>query len=387
MKIVIINTLYYPNRLGGAEVSVQILAESLVKSSVEVAVITLHDNSEIKVENINGVKVYYLPLMNEYWPYNDVRRTPLQKLKWHLKDIYNHRMIKLVENIICELNPDLVHTNNLSGFSVGVWGKIKKMNIPVVHTTRDYYLLHPNSTLYRRGSNMPLSNVVVRMNKLYKRYMSNNVSCFIGISKYISDFHRQLGFCKKGFHDYIYNPVEKPTYFCKETDSEVKTIGFIGRLTPDKGFDNFIEIANSFSSKFIFMAAGKTDASNESKVLLEKAKNANIEILGYIPVEVFFEKVDAILLPTKWNEPFGRVVAESALAYKPVYTNFVGGISEISSYFPWVRNIDIFSQEDLEQTIDVIKLENASREDNPFDKNNHVERYTSIYNRVIGEGE
>ncbi|HBV6188764.1 TPA: glycosyltransferase family 4 protein, partial [Klebsiella pneumoniae] len=31
MKITIINTLYYPYRLGGAEVSVQVLAESLVK--------------------------------------------------------------------------------------------------------------------------------------------------------------------------------------------------------------------------------------------------------------------------------------------------------------------------------------------------------------------
>jgi glycosyltransferase involved in cell wall biosynthesis len=57
------------------------------------------------------------------------------------------------------------------------------------------------------------------------------------------------------------------------------------------------------------------------------------------------------LLPIKWNEPFGRVVVESALAYKPVYTNYVGGITEISSFFPWVKDIHSFDEQELKSTI------------------------------------
>lgn len=59
MKITIINTLYYPYRLGGAEVSVQVLAESLVKRNVEVTVLTLHEGKNLKIDSVNGIKIYY----------------------------------------------------------------------------------------------------------------------------------------------------------------------------------------------------------------------------------------------------------------------------------------------------------------------------------------
>lgn len=41
MKIIIFNTLYYPSKLGGAEVSVQMLAEGLASNGHEVIVVSL----------------------------------------------------------------------------------------------------------------------------------------------------------------------------------------------------------------------------------------------------------------------------------------------------------------------------------------------------------
>lgn len=46
MRIMILNSLYYPYRVGGAEISVQLLAEQLVKLENEVKVITLHDKKK-----------------------------------------------------------------------------------------------------------------------------------------------------------------------------------------------------------------------------------------------------------------------------------------------------------------------------------------------------
>lgn len=48
MKILIVNTLYSPFKVGGAEVSVQILAEELVMKGHSVRVVTLHNEKKGK---------------------------------------------------------------------------------------------------------------------------------------------------------------------------------------------------------------------------------------------------------------------------------------------------------------------------------------------------
>ncbi|HCC6428424.1 TPA: group 1 glycosyl transferase, partial [Klebsiella pneumoniae] len=62
MKIIIVNSLYYPYKFGGAEVSVQLLAEGLVARGITVKVITLNNKKEIERFNHNGVEVVSFPL-------------------------------------------------------------------------------------------------------------------------------------------------------------------------------------------------------------------------------------------------------------------------------------------------------------------------------------
>ena len=65
----IVNTLYYPYQIGGAEVSVQLLAEELVRKGHQVRVVCIHKENNKKIANINDVEVVYLPLKNIYWPF------------------------------------------------------------------------------------------------------------------------------------------------------------------------------------------------------------------------------------------------------------------------------------------------------------------------------
>lgn len=102
-----------------------------------------------------------------------------------------------------------------------------------------------------------------------------------------------------------------------------------------------------------FIAAGKASSSNESNLLITDAKLSGVEIQGYVPVEDFLNEVDAILLPTKWHEPFGRVVAEAALSRTPIFTNLTGGVKEIAEMFPWVLSVDEFSPKKLKPFLDI----------------------------------
>ncbi len=56
MNIILVNTLYYPYKIGGAEVSVQILAESLIEKGHSVTVVSIHEHNERKDTEHNGVK-------------------------------------------------------------------------------------------------------------------------------------------------------------------------------------------------------------------------------------------------------------------------------------------------------------------------------------------
>ena len=57
MKVLIVNTNYYPFVAGGAEQSVQYLAETLVTLGIEVVVIATPDQEQERVTYVNGVKV------------------------------------------------------------------------------------------------------------------------------------------------------------------------------------------------------------------------------------------------------------------------------------------------------------------------------------------
>ena len=87
MKIVIICTLYPPYILGGAEISISLLAKGLVAQGNEVAVITT--GNSYKEEILDGVHVYRIKNRNIYWRYPQREKSILRKSLWHLIDIYN----------------------------------------------------------------------------------------------------------------------------------------------------------------------------------------------------------------------------------------------------------------------------------------------------------
>jgi len=136
MKVLIINSLYYPNVVGGAEISVQLLAESLLKSGLEPVVVSTSDKEDRN--KVNGVKVYYINHSNLYWLPDFKKKNKVVRMFWHMWDSYNPIINRRIGRIINIEKPVIAHTNNLAGLSVSVWKILREKNIPIVHTLRDY---------------------------------------------------------------------------------------------------------------------------------------------------------------------------------------------------------------------------------------------------------
>lgn len=339
MKISIINTLYAPFKVGGAEVSVQALAEGLVERGHEVQVICLRDGEKEMRTTINGVSVVYLPLANIYWPYDGKDRGLLKKVIWNLVDTYNIVMAGRVKTLVDQFSPDVVHTNNLKGFSVAVWRWISESKVRVVHTSRDYYLFHPNSTLFSNGSNQSVRKTSVLLGSWIKKKESKFVNAYIGISNYITNLHIENGFFCYSESNTIFNVV---THDVPPKIIEYKiVVGFMGHLSVSKGFDSFIEMARKFDSPAIkFIAAGNRATDSKSLDLYKNAIDSKIDLLGFVSPSHFLSKVDVVVMPVKWNEPFGRVAVEAALAGKLVFINPRGGLKELSEIVPNIQILD-----------------------------------------------
>ncbi|WP_171453657.1 glycosyltransferase family 4 protein [Serratia marcescens] len=376
MKIALINTLYAPYKIGGAEVSVQLLAESLQRAGHEVGVFCLHELDEVKYDTLNGVHVAYLPLKNVYWPFKASAASKLKKAVWHLLDSYNPFMARAMRNELRKFSPDVVHTNNLSGFSVAAWRVAKKLGARVVHTTRDYYLFHPNGTLFKHGQNMDVQSPAVRITSYLKKKASQRVDAFVGISKYISALHQGNGFARNAVHTHIYNPVAAIDYV--PTVSEKVRIGFVGRLTEDKGFDEFCALAKQASCdpQVAFYAAGRFNGDASGEKLKGLALEAGIHLLGFIKIEEFMTQIDAVVLPTRWNEPFGRTVAESAISGKVVYTSFNGGVAEIAAFYDNIFELKDFS---VAGVVSVVRENNNKSRRSFFELEKITDAYESVY--------
>jgi len=331
MRILLVNTLYYPYKFGGAERSVQALAENLVLSGLKVAVITLGE--ETKYFELNGVCIWSMQIQNKYWPFSGKKKSKVDKFMWHLKDVKNKDYTKGIIKIIDSFKPNLIHTNNLSGFSINVWSIAKKLNIKVIHTLRDYYLQCPSVTKYKNNKVCVNRCADCYYLSIIKKKASRDIDCVVGVSDFILKDHMKEGYFLDSQKEVIYNGFqieinEKPKEIVQEKDKIV--FGFIGQISASKGIELLLESFNNLSQfdNWSLVIAGRIN-DDYKRQLFEICSSDKIEFLGFIDNDLFYENIDVLVVPSIWNEPFGRVILEGAIRGKTILGSETGGIPEL----------------------------------------------------------
>ncbi|MDA9064652.1 glycosyltransferase family 4 protein [Pseudomonadales bacterium] len=337
MKITLINTLYSPYKIGGAEVSVQILAEELVALGNEVTILTLAEAGLQQSDIISGVRIERFRLWNIYWPYSQSKPSALGRALWHLVDIFNPIMGCLLFIRLKGNKPNVIHTNNIGGFSCAVWLVAKVLGVPIVHTVRDYYLLNPNASLYENGKVQSGFEGKSRFFSYMKKLLFKLVDTPIGISDSIVEKHRLMGFQKEGEWKTVFNPVcqvDTTTLPARKNadNRSPLTYGFIGRLEEKKGITELLDVYSNmpecFRDEVRLIIAGVGDLEYTSK-LIGRYASKNVNFVGFKSFSDFITDVDLVVVPSLWDEPFGRVVVESYAYGVPVLTANTGGLPEL----------------------------------------------------------
>ena len=168
-----------------------------------------------------------------------------------------------------------------------------------------------------------------------------------------------------------------------------KYLAFLGRISPEKGSDQAIQIA--LRAGMPLKIAAKVDRKdqdyfeNQIKPLLN---NSLIEFVGEISdleKNEFLGNASALLFPIDWCEPFGIVLIEAMACALPVVAYPLGSVPEIIE-----DGVSGFLVHNVEKAARVLK--NLSTVDRPacrraFEERFSVKRmahdYLAIYDRII----
>lgn len=250
---------------------------------------------------------------------------------------------ELAHRVTCALQPDAVYGEQVRFYTqdivharpVGfydpfsVWKirrqlKVLKPDVIVAHNARAISLMHAAA----RGTGIPVIGVC----HSYKTDRIPDVSRIVVLTE---DMRRH--FVAKGFAadriSVIGNYVKLEAEPAFKSMPAKPTIGAMGRLAPEKGFDIFLKALSKLDEKNIAFNAVIAGEGPEEASLKELALSlgisAQVEFSGWVKDKaMLFSGIDIFCVPSTY-EPFGLVVLEGIAHGKPVIASNVSGPASI----------------------------------------------------------
>jgi len=301
-------------------------------------------------------------------------------------DVYSYN--KRVFNIIKTIEPDIVHIHNYYN-SKEIVSYIRRWNKKVKIVLH----MHNESDKFN-GKDFP------------------EVDLFIGCSDYITGIYRENKLIKSKVFQTIYNGVDIDKFsidkFKKDNINSIYKIDrnqlnvcFFGRISPEKGVDKFVELAKLFDSnkQISFHIFGEISKSGGRKVYADKILNivnsiSNTTIHDYIPpqkIHLAYNIADIVIVPSRFNEPFGMVALEALASKKIVISVKKGGLKEFlnnnNSFL--VDDYESFSSESKKIIEQIMKntpkiiTENAYKDAKKFDWQIIANNVMQIYDKIL----
>jgi len=110
----------------------------------------------------------------------------------------------------------------------------------------------------------------------------------------------------------------------------------LGRLVPEKGFDlalaAFATIRDRFPGLHLIIAGDGPERVRLEQQVVELGLNGVVEFKGWVAPEsvpVLMNTATIVVMPSRWQEPFGLVALEAALMARPIVATRVGGLPEV----------------------------------------------------------
>jgi glycosyltransferase involved in cell wall biosynthesis len=174
---------------------------------------------------------------------------------------------------------------------------------------------------------------------------------------------------------------------------------FCGRLAPEKGLDLLLRAAARLGRSVRLIVAGDGMERRSSERLARRLGiAANVTFLGWTDrdaLAALYDEATAVVVPSRWPEPFGIVGIEAMMHARPVVAFDVGGIPEwlddgVTGFLVPPYDVDALADR-LRACLESPELARAlgargrARVEAEFTAARHVERLMTVYRDVRRE--
>ncbi len=349
LKILMLSEYYPPFDQGGSEWSTIYLARSLVKKGHRIMIFTPNYGTKPH-ETRDKIEIIRFPFRSG----RIAKKAPLSPIFytniywWFLTTVYLYRVVRVFK-------PSHIHIQGKYFLPAAILiGKL--LHIPVILTVRDYILLCPFGYCIERKRNYhacSLSEVVIE--DLPKQWKINNTPLIIKIPliaaavrgwviswllrKCLSHCDKVVTISNKMRFIHMHNGVKidaviyNSNIFTKrKTVNNRDTILFSGRLTYGKGVEILTTAYNNLYTKIDNLPSLLIVGSGPLEQQLKQKKSSNVyfyQKLKHSQLMLMMQKAHFVIVPSIWEEPFGRVALEALYLGTPVLATNRGALPEI----------------------------------------------------------
>jgi glycosyltransferase involved in cell wall biosynthesis len=350
MRILVISDLYPPHYVGGYELNCKDTVDGLINRGNQVTVLTSswgmnsssiegnilrvlnYDPATFEKEYRNGSREFAF-IENRI---SDIRRIFISKKNY-----------ALTQRVISQIQPDVVYFWHLWHTTTSPISCILDMGLPFVFRIEDYSFAHLKIQLEDLAHTIKIRyrSIILRMSECSRLC---NIHMLV-ISQAVKNYYMDVGFPDLNMKvlpsglpsNYLMDPTHRLNNPFRNHDGTIRLV-FVGRITPDKGPDIAIQAISMLKNDVTFPSVSLDIIGGGSPNYLENLKllaarldvSDSVVFLGMLNSEDVlrrYQYYDALLVTSRWQEPFGRVVIEAMAQGLPVIATQVGGLPEIIS--------------------------------------------------------
>ena len=268
------------------------------------------------------------------------------------KSVYNRDTVRDIQKILDENHVDFALIHNTSPMiSNSVYGVLSKNGVKIYKYLQNYNLMCLNGALdagedcvrcmrnpligtrkkcYKKSLIYSLQKFVAAMQMRW-HYLSK-IDCYIAISNFVKNKHVTFGIPEKKIK-VIYHFCDAPARIVSNrgAQNDNRYIIYMGRLSREKGILTLVEAVASLPA-IDLKILGKGEMEEEIRGYIRENNLKNIEFLGYktgVEKDNIVGNALALVAPSEWEEPFGRIVIEAYQVGTPVVASALGGMIEL----------------------------------------------------------
>ncbi|MBS0221086.1 MAG: glycosyltransferase family 4 protein [Proteobacteria bacterium] len=340
LSVLVVNSLYAPFVVGGAEIVTEMLATTLAVHGHRTVVVTSCSRDEdVRIERRDGVDIYRFFPKNRWWLYERFapgdKRSAVDKLRWRVTDAWNRDAGDRFSEILDRIQPDVVHTHNIKGFSPAIWHVARRRGVPVVHTAHSYELICADGSLLdRNGESCAAQSRCMgcKFHGAWYRAQAEAIDVFCSPSEYLLQAHAEAGVMpRRSAH--VRNGVARLGSLSnigrRSGDHSVRFL-YMGQLSTHKGIDTLIQAIRIVKNPaFAIDIAGRGDG--EAKLEALANVDDRVRFHGFVEGErkdQLIAGADALVFPSIWVENSPMSIAEAFCYGLPVIGSRIGAIPE-----------------------------------------------------------